>query len=312
MTKHSKTILSIPFWMLAAVMISWYVLHNTRGDSLWPVRMLSYLTPWLTLAALAGGVLGWRIQHFKLAVVLSCLFLLFASPYLPQFVPNSATPVYGQQLKVMTYSVMGRNQDYPAMAKVYAEHRPDLAFFQEVGAGALEELLRKADPKNELYFLRTDNVGFVVCRYPLKVADQARPFSRLILTLPDGEISLWNVHTDKAIRSYDLQFRQVKKLVEAIWQQPGPKIVAGDFNATEGSEVYRLMNTELHNAFAKAGFGFGFTFPTPARRIGKLFPFLRIDHIFTSEHFVATSCEIGKNAGGSDHFPVVVDLVFRR
>jgi vancomycin resistance protein VanJ len=307
-SKRVKTICSIPLWLFAAIMFSWWVLHHTRGDVMWPVRMLSYLTPWLTLAALAGGLLAWRIQRFKLAVVLSCLFLLFAMPLLPQFLPGSPPSANGQPLKVMTYSVMGRNRDYPAMTRVYAEQRPDLAFFQEVGAGELEPLLRKALPDSELYFMPTDNVGFVVSRYPLKLAEKARPFSQLTLELPNREVALWNVHTDKSISSYALQLRQIQGLVESVRRQPGAKIVAGDFNATGGSEVYRLMNNELQNAFAEAGFGFGFTFPTPARRIGSLFSFLRIDHIFYSNDFVATDCRVGKQAGGSDHLPVVAEL----
>jgi len=309
MSKRLKTILFLPFWLLAVIMFAWWVLHHTRGDVMWPVRMLSYLTPWLTLAALVGGVLAWRGARYKLATVLSCLFLLFAVPYASQFLPGSQPPAYGQQLKVMTYSVMGRNDNYQAMAKVYAEHRPDLAFFQEVGVEALKELLRKELPDTEFYFIPTDNVGFVVSRYPLALAEKARPFSRLTLSLAQGDISLWNVHADKALRSYDLQFRQVMMLLEAIEKQPGPKIVAGDFNATEGSEVYKLMNQKLQNAFSSAGFGFGSTFPTPARGIGSLMPFLRIDHIFYSDHFVATSCTVGKQAGGSDHLPVVAELV---
>jgi endonuclease/exonuclease/phosphatase family metal-dependent hydrolase len=308
MSKRLKTILFLPFWLLAVIMFSWLVLHQTRGDVMLPVRLLSYFTPWLTLAALAGGILGWRYQRFKLAATLSCLFLVFAIPYLHQFLPNIQTASNGQQLKVMTYSVMGRNDNYSAMAKVYAEHKPDLAFFQEVGAEALKELLRKQLPDTELYFIPIDNVGFVVSRYPLALAEKARPFSRLTLSLPQGDISLWNVHTDKALRSYDLQFRQVTKLLEAIEKQPGPKIVAGDFNATEGSEVYKMVNEKLQNAFAKAGFGFGFTFPTPVRNIGFLFPFLRIDHVFVSDHFAVRGCTVGKQAGGSDHLPVIAEI----
>jgi endonuclease/exonuclease/phosphatase family metal-dependent hydrolase len=303
---------SLFLWFVAVVMISWYVLHLTRGDSLLPVRMLTYVNPWLTIAALLSALCAWYGQRFKLAVTLSCLFLLFAYPYMPQFLPSSVEAGSEPSFKVMSYSVMGRNHDYEAMAKVYAEHHPDLAFFQEVGKGALEEKIRALSVHEQLYFVPTNNVGFIVSRYPLNLAEETRPFSRFILTLPEGDVSLWNVHTTKALRSYEQQFKQVKALTDAIKQAKGPLIVAGDFNATEMSETYRIMAEPLKNAHAEAGFGFGFTFPSRARRLGTFLPFLRIDHIFYSEHFQALDCTVGDDAGGSDHFPVIATLQLKR
>jgi endonuclease/exonuclease/phosphatase (EEP) superfamily protein YafD len=125
-------------------------------------------------------------------------------------------------------------------------------------------------------------------------------------------VSLWNVHTWKAIRSTVKQHAQVRALADAVNQQDGAVIVAGDFNATELTETYGMMAQHLDNAHAVAGFGFGFTFPSRARRLGTFLPFLRIDHIFYSEHFEALDCTVGADSGGSDHFPVVATLQLKR
>ena len=125
-------------------------------------------------------------------------------------------------------------------------------------------------------------------------------------------MSLWNVHTWKAIRSTEKQHAQIRALADAVAEQNEPVIVAGDFNATELTETYGMMAQHLDNAHAEAGFGFGFTFPSHARRLGTFLPFLRIDHIFYSEHFQALDCYVGDDAGGSDHFPVVAVLQLKR
>ncbi|MDG5466847.1 endonuclease/exonuclease/phosphatase family protein [Deltaproteobacteria bacterium IMCC39524] len=299
---------SLLLWCVAGILFSWYILHLTRGDHFLPVRLLTYITPWVTIAAILAALSAWFLQKFKLAATLSCLFLLLAYPYISQFIPRSVDPGPGPTLKVMTYSVMGRNHDYDAMARVFAEYQPDLAYFQEVGQGALEDKLTALSVHKKLYFVTTNNIGFIVSRYPIELEEEARPFSRFTLTLPQGAVSLWNVHTWKAIRSYDAQYGQIKALTEAVGKTSDPMIVAGDFNATEMSETYRMMAAHLKNTHAEAGFGFGFTFPTPARRMGSLFPFLRIDHIFYSQHFEAISSKVGENAGGSDHLPVIAEL----
>jgi len=54
-------------------------------------------------------------------------------------------------------------------------------------------------------------------------------------------------------------------------------LVAGDFNATTINYPCVKMNQYLDDAFERAGSGFGFTFSSPARRLGMITPFMRID-----------------------------------
>ena len=95
-------------------------------------------------------------------------------------------------------------------------------------------------------------------------------------------------------------------------QVEGPLIVGGDFNTTDQSELYRLINRHLDNAHWEAGWGFGFSFPAESSSIyGVPIPgsVVRIDHIFYSgEHFLARHALTLSDSGGSDHLPVVATL----
>lgn len=293
-------------WSLSALMLSWLLLQGFAGDAFWPVRFLTYAHPWLMLAGLLSLAVSLLARRWLLVLVLLVLCGFYVPPYFSRFYPAARQVPAGETLKVMTYSVMGRNDNYDAMARVFAQHQPDLAFFQEVGLPALKERLQKISGDREIFFQST-NVGFIASRYPLQLIERSRPYTRVEMTWPAGTVTLWNVHADKALKNYK-QYEQVSTLLRDVKAVTGARIVAGDFNSTQMAEIYRMVGRDLTNAHEQAGRGFGFTFPTPARRIGSLIPFLRIDHIFYSDDFIALDSEVGDNAGGSDHLPVLATL----
>jgi endonuclease/exonuclease/phosphatase (EEP) superfamily protein YafD len=91
-----------------------------------------------------------------------------------------------------------------------------------------------------------------------------------------------------------------------------PIILGGDFNTSDQSQTYRLVDQYLNNAHWEASCGFGFTFPSSSSRLKRKFlvPLLiRIDHIFYSTHFIPTSSRTLNDSGGSDHLPVVAEFV---
>ncbi len=310
MTTAIRRFFSVWVWCLSLTMLFWLLFRQMSGDGFWFFRFLTYAHPWLMMAGLLTlvGVLIMRRWSSLLILLILCGF--FAAPYVGNFLPSAEVRHGAETLKVMTYSVMGRNHDYTAMAEVFAEHQPDLAFFQEVGLNALQAKLEKYAGGRPLYFQQT-NVGFIASRYPLQLAERSRPYTRVVMKWFDRDVTLWNVHADKALRDYR-QYDQVSKLLKDARAVTGPRIVAGDFNSTQQAEIYRMMKRTFSNAHEEAGWGFGFNFPTSARRIGSLIPFLRIDHIFYSSDFAASTSEVGKLAGGSDHLPVIATLSFQQ
>ena len=77
-----------------------------------------------------------------------------------------------------------------------------------------------------------------------------------------------------------------------------PIIVCGDFNESPISYAHRTIAQGLHDCFAETGKGFGLSY----NRKGY---YVRIDHIFCSDHFEPQKCEIDSDMDASDHFPML-------
>jgi vancomycin resistance protein VanJ len=140
------------------------------------------------------------------------------------------------------------------------------------------------------------------------------------LEAPLGPVTVVNVHAYK--HGWLERHRLMEALmVEDVIPEKGPLILGGDFNTTDRSETYRMIQQHLINAHDEAGCGFGFTFPTVSkfwslRLLGSLprFPLpalIRIDHIFYSSHFTTLKSYTVSDSGGSDHLPIVAELVLQ-
>lgn len=101
------------------------------------------------------------------------------------------------------------------------------------------------------------------------------------------------------IMAHDEEWETLRPMIE---QSPYPVIVAGDFNDTPASYIYRKMTRLLSDSYKEKGKGFGTTYH------GR-FPAFRIDYIFHSEEFQTLSykrikCDI------SDHYPIIAVFSF--
>jgi endonuclease/exonuclease/phosphatase (EEP) superfamily protein YafD len=76
----------------------------------------------------------------------------------------------------------------------------------------------------------------------------------------------------------------------------------GDFNLPVDSSIYGQVWNHYHDAFSQGGWGWGYTKWTSWYGI-------RIDHILYEKAWACTKCWVGPNIG-SDHLPLVADLVF--
>ena len=134
------------------------------------------------------------------------------------------------------------------------------------------------------------------------------------LESPCGPITLINIHAYKY--KWLRRHKQMTALLkEDIATEKDPVILGGDFNTSDQSQTYRLVNKYLNNAHWEAGCGFGFTFPSSSSRLKRKYsvpPLIRIDHIFYSSHFIPRSARTLRESGGSDHLPVVAEFVMKQ
>lgn len=93
------------------------------------------------------------------------------------------------------------------------------------------------------------------------------------------------------------QYEQAQLIREHMDNTPYKKIVAGDFNNTQYSNIYQTVKGDLNDTFEERGKGFGRTY--------NLFGFpMRIDYIFSDSSFEVLSHE-NFDDKLSDHYPLM-------
>ncbi|MBK8022775.1 MAG: endonuclease/exonuclease/phosphatase family protein [Chloroflexi bacterium] len=139
---------------------------------------------------------------------------------------------------------------------------------------------------------------------------------RVRLTLNDDgrQIVFYNAHPvpPRALGDFDSSLRSAEigiLLAEAESYRDVPVLMAGDFNTTDQTDDYgRVRAAGFGDSYVAAGFGLGPTFPN-ARYGVPLPPIIRIDYVFhRGDCWRATAARVIGDSGGSDHYPLLVDL----
>lgn len=286
------------------------------GEQLTIVRLISYLAPWLAGWLLLLVVPAIFARKGSLAILLLILAIPPGLVSVNFFTSLKITKAVSQSYKVMTYSKMGRNSDIAAVAAVILSEKPDILFVQEINERETErmiELLNTIYDEAPLFYQADPHIGLILSRFKVTSHTQKGDFALAAeIELPESPVRVWNIHLHKSILNTDEQYKMTDQLAAQIAATQGAVIAAGDFNATVVNYPYKKIKQHLENAFENAGAGFGFTFPSPARRLGIVTPFMRIDHIFYSRHFNVHEAYVVPNSGNSDHYPVVALLSLKK
>ena len=97
----------------------------------------------------------------------------------------------------------------------------------------------------------------------------------------------------------------IKRIIEHM-NTDEPTIIMGDFNMTDQNDHYDLLKSAgLIDSFRTVGRGFGATFPAKFSPV----PLVRIDYIWSTDHFMPLTSHVGTDAG-SDHLPLISELAW--
>jgi len=239
-------------------------------------------------------------------------------------IPTSA-PERGD-LRLMTFNVHRQHVDASRLAQYLAIVKPDVIALQDWSSADKEPLFSGGDwhvqREGELLVASRFAIGKIT---PVNFGD-SNDSSRsergaaacFELLLPSGPINLINVHLASPHtgllsviedRGQTLEHNAVKRwresetLRDQIDHTPEPLILAGDFNTTDDSQIFREHWADFADAFSDRGWGFGYTYLVAHTQ-------LRIDHILTSQSWRPIRCWVGPEAG-SPHRPLLADLMFR-
>jgi endonuclease/exonuclease/phosphatase (EEP) superfamily protein YafD len=262
---------------------------------------------WLIAGAFAFGFLMPFGRVLTAIVLLVAGLLVIASlPHLGNAKPlaDIQAPAGYRIIRLMSFNSWLPNRNIDALTREIECDDPDILLMFEFGPEQkpLKERLRsRYGFQDDCVHLEDCNIAvfskFPIADFESHGAWAGPPMIRATFGKELGELTLIGTHT---IRFPNLraQLTQLGELGDMVRKLSGPRIVAGDFNATPTS---RMLSVFEGRSVLRRLDGFLPTWPARWQ-----LPQLAIDHIFVSDEVKdLEKVRIGGNAG-SDHFPLIV------
>ena len=296
------------------------------GERWWIADLFAHFRYHYALGALllagAALVLGRRVAGLAAACLIGAQIWAIAAPPRTPVLDN---PAAGTPLRVMSVNVLVVNPRQDDVIKAIERAAPDIVALQEISRAwhPVVERLAKRLPHVAPADWRTqpsDNI--LLSRHPIVESrvivppGPARWFAHVEATVSvrGAPIRVLAVHpplpagpllTD--IRQAHLDYYARVAAASAL-----PLLIVGDFNITPYSPRFRALLREGGLRYVHLGWAWPRSWPSASRgsyrRYVRGFP---IDHVLTSRHFAVAAARAAEDVG-SDHYPVVADLVLRR
>lgn len=292
--------------------------------------LFNHIQPVLFFGLLALVIASTVFVRFRLlrALALSIAatgFVASSVIYVPElvagFLPRAVAPQTGQNYRLMTFNVFGRNEEPESIVANISAVDPDIVALQEYSPdvrSAVHPLLTALYP--HFQYCAGGERAFVglYARLPFEPLDADACSSSIMSTDRTARIivrfqteagpafSVATTHNDWPA-PVTRQAEQFTTLREALSTVEPPLILVGDFNSTPWS--YALRGFVGAAGLTRHTFNLP-TFPTLwyyLRDWRAMFPILPIDHVMTRGAIAIHDLRTGEPSG-SDHLPIIVDF----
>lgn len=289
--------------------------YDTRLDLLAHGRLA-----WLeaaTLGALISVAFGLRRPAwiFLLALVLDAI------PIASLWLGGVSVPAEAPRLRCLLFNVRYSNERMSEVAAFLREQEPDLLAVQEVTPALHAQLVEECgfieiakelrpDPLSAAIYRRADAPIEVESsevlradRTPVAVgflSAQLRWGSRSFRVVVPRILPPVKGEPVRALRAEHYAY------LRGIAQDSPALVLIGDLNSTPFSSDFRALLRETGLRDSAQGFGYQPSWPTFG--LASLAP-IPIDHVLHSAAFVTAKREVIRRKLGSDHFPVLAELV---
>jgi endonuclease/exonuclease/phosphatase (EEP) superfamily protein YafD len=307
-------------WLVTAPLAGLAAARLARYDRNALVAIANAGTPFVYLpayGALAVGLATRRPVLTATAAAVTLAHLTWTAPELrrrpaPAGVPN------GSRLRIVSSNVEYPSPDSTALGRELASFDPDVLLLQELSPEHLRMIKATGafDPFPYSYVdARPGSFGGGIwSRFPLSDGETWRvagiPMARATIDVDGTAVRVFDVHLKAPTRPRWVPTwkAQLAALATEVAGHGGPVIMAGDFNSTYGHAPFRrLLAAGVREAHIEAGRGLATTWPADNPVLPPLF---RLDHVLVSPEFDVLGVLEGRGPG-SDHRPVVADLVLR-
>lgn len=275
----------------------------------YPLNLLEHFRLQYTFVALLVVVATAAVRlprWFGAACVGFLVHLLWIAPAFPERV--RAVPANARTLRVLSLNVLMTNRHYDEVRALIDDLQPDVIGLIEVDQRWLDALApvlvgypgRIEHPSSDFNGLA------LYSRTPLTGTPELLGGDHASLVGETRGLHIIATHTETPTsrRGLASQHRQIVAVAARMRAFDGPAIALGDFNTTPWSRAFRLFVDESGGCDSRAGFGVQATWPSSSRILR-----IPIDHVITSCSMSVADRWIGPDVG-SDHLPVVVDLMY--
>lgn len=304
-------------WLGTGVLLTVAVGRMVAHDGWWPFVILNLFTTTIFLPVYGVIAIAARRRQHALLVVAGFVAACHLFWTVPLLAPPSQPPVEGPTFTLVTANVLYNNPRILELTRELVDLNADVYLLQEF-TPPWEAAFREVGMFERYPFSSCDTFPraasmAIFSRLPLRsvrrISLGGLPHLQGTLEFAGREIDLYNLHPiapqyPSWVAVNQRGLADIIALVEGI--QDRPFIVAGDFNASPHSRFSQRMRSLADDAWDQAGWGFGWTCPNGH------YPWLpiRIDRIFLSREFAATSMGVGRGTG-SDHRPVIAEIGVR-
>ena len=262
---------------------------------------------WLIAGAFALGFLmpGARVLT-AITVLIIGLLVIGALPHYQgasEAIGDVKAPAGHRIVRLMSFNSWLQNRNIEALAQEIERNDPDILLMIEFGPDqrSLKDRLRgRYAYQDDCLHLEHCNMAvfskFPIADFESHGAWEGPPMVRATFGEELGGLNFIGIHSGR-FPYLRAQLTQLGELGDLVRKLSGPRIVAGDFNATPSS---RMLSVFQARSVMRRIDEFLPTWPARWQ-----LPQLAIDHIFVSEEVKSLEvARIGGNAG-SDHFPLV-------
>ncbi|MBK1827022.1 endonuclease/exonuclease/phosphatase family protein [Haloferula rosea] len=260
--------------------------------------------------AVAAAILGAGFVLLKSwRGVLVCVFLLISPAWRIGSLYRGGPAGDGeQQLRVVTYNVLGVNDGHAAVIDWLGQVDADVIYLCETNDG----WLRSLSELHSRYPHRVEEGGLLnrgyclLSRFPVEEVRQLQmdgPIVKVRLLTPGGHLTVVGTHPMPPTRRRLAALNRacLRAAIQQAVEAEDPVLLVGDLNASRWAHALRPL---FEAGFRDTSEGFGYQ-ATWMRHTGVLA--IPIDHVFSRGLGVPVDRRVGP-AMGSDHSPVIVDF----
>jgi endonuclease/exonuclease/phosphatase (EEP) superfamily protein YafD len=282
----------------------------------WPLELCTHFRAHYLGALFVGIAICLAISRYKLAVAFGAFALFNLWLVAPLYLGGAGDEGQGTAVRVMSVNAFCANVERDRLMEYIVDVSPDVLLVMEIDGGWTTRLesLAAAYPHRIIEERAQDCFGIaMLSKLPVVDVDVGELGSEFptIVARFERDGGTWfhfiGTHPIPPVRRYAaaLRNKQLAAVAQLAASLDGPVVVAGDLNTTSWSPHFRDLLQIAGLRDSRNGFG-----NQPTWRSEFVWMGIAIDHVLVSPEVGVQRRWIGPDVG-SDHRPVVVDLVIR-